>query len=290
MSPGMSSCSCVKRSHDESFMREDEEQPVTRARISAVIAGLHGVNAAEDDEVFAGDAVTEVWLSSWHCETHMSQKMVIEAKRKEMERFTRMKVYRVVTRESMKRDKEGKMISIKWIITNKGAEEHPIAKARLVAREFITGDKRGEMFAGTPGLMAMRAVISRAMTKCVNGARRVIMLADVKTAFLYGDARRSLYVELPPEDPLATSGQYVGKLERAMYGTRDAPMIWQDHLRKTLLDRKFKESVTHPGFFQHATRDIFLCVHVDDLLCTGLREDLMWMKTQLLQEYELETN
>ena len=40
------------------------------------------------------------------------------------------------------------------------------------------------------------------------------MLADVKTAFLYGD---SLYVELPPEDPLSTSSRYVGKLERAMY-------------------------------------------------------------------------
>ena len=77
----------------------------------------------------------------------MSQKMVIEAKRKEMERFKRIKVKRVVTSESMKRDEEGKMISIKWVITNKGTEVHPIAKARLVAREFNTGDKRGEMFA-----------------------------------------------------------------------------------------------------------------------------------------------
>ena len=76
------------------------------------------------------------WLSSWYRETHMSQKMVIEAKRKETERFKIMKVYRVVTRESMKRDEEGKMISIKWVITNKGTEEHPIAKARLVARDF----------------------------------------------------------------------------------------------------------------------------------------------------------
>ena len=59
------------------------------------------------------------------------------------------------------------------------------------------------------------------MTKRVNGTRRAIMLADVKTAFLHGDARRSLYVELPPEDPLAPSGRYVGKHERAMYGTRE---------------------------------------------------------------------
>ena len=43
------------------------------------------------------------------------------------------------------------MISTKWVITDKGAEEHPIAKAPLEAREFNTGDKRGELFAGTPG-------------------------------------------------------------------------------------------------------------------------------------------
>ena len=71
----------------------------------------------------------------------------------------------------------------------------------LVAREFNTGNKRGALFAGTPGLMAMRTAISRAITRCENGAKRSIMLADVKTAFLYGDARRSSYVELPPEDP-----------------------------------------------------------------------------------------
>ena len=205
----------------------------------------------------------------------MSQKMVIEAKRKEMERFKRMKVFRVVTRESIERDEEEKMISIKWVVgSDKKTEEHPIAKARLVAREFNTGDKRGALFAGTSGLMAMRTVISRAMRRCENGARRSIMVVDVKTAFLYGAARRSLYIVLPPEDPLAASGRYVGELERAMYGICDAPMIWQDHLRKTLTDMKFRESVTHPG------------VYVDDLLCTGLREDLMWLKKQLLREYE----
>ena len=66
-------------------------------------------------------------------------------------------------------------------------------------------------------------------------------------------------------------------------------MIWQDHLPKTQLDMKLKESVTHSGVFQHETRDILLCVHVDDLLCTGSRDDLMWLKKELMKEYELET-
>ena len=109
----------------------------------------------------SSDGITDEWLSSWYPETHMSKKMVLETKRKEMERFKRMKVYRVVTGESMEKDEEGKMISIKWVMINKGTEEHPVAMARLVAREFKTGDKHGELFAGTPGLMAMRTVISR---------------------------------------------------------------------------------------------------------------------------------
>ena len=59
------------------------------------------------------------------------------------------------------------------------------------------------------------------------------MLADVKTAFLYGDARRSLYVELPPEDPLSASG----KLE--LYGTRDAPISfdWDNDSCRPVPDR-----------------------------------------------------
>ena len=148
-------------------------------------------------------------------------------------------------------------ISIKWVITHSGTEEHPIAKARLVAREFNTGDKRGELFAGTPGLMAMRTVISRSMTKHEDSAKRSIMLGDVKTAFLFGDARRPLYVELPPEDPLSASGRYVGKLECAMYGTRDAPVIWQDHHHGTLLEMMFKESATRAGVFQHGNSGTF---------------------------------
>ena len=38
----------------------------------------------------------------------MSQKMVLEAKRKEMKRFKRMNVCGGVTRESMEKDEEGK--------------------------------------------------------------------------------------------------------------------------------------------------------------------------------------
>ena len=171
----------MKRAHGEIIVNDDEEQPGTRARISNLIAGFHGVDAAEDDEIGSGDGIPDEWLTL----KHMSQKVVTEAKCKEMERFKRMKVYRVVTRESMEKDEEGCDY-----------------KQRLET-------KRGELFAGTPSLMAMRTVISRAMRMARKDS---IMLADIKTAFLHGDARRPLYVELPPEDPLSASGRYVENL------------------------------------------------------------------------------
>ena len=61
----------------------------------------------------SSDEIPDDWLSSWYPETHMSQNMLIEAKREKME------VYRVVTKEFMERDEEGKMISITWVITKK---------------------------------------------------------------------------------------------------------------------------------------------------------------------------
>ena len=86
---GISSGSGVKRAHGESILNDDEEQPVTRAWISNLIAGLHGVDTAENDEMCSGDGIPDESLSSWYPETQMSQKMVIEAKRKERERDSR---------------------------------------------------------------------------------------------------------------------------------------------------------------------------------------------------------
>ena len=85
--PGVSMGSGMKRTHEKDPANDDEEQPGSRARISTLIAGLHGVDIAEDDEIY--NEVPDEWLDSWYPETHMSQKLVLEAKHKEMERSRR---------------------------------------------------------------------------------------------------------------------------------------------------------------------------------------------------------
>ncbi len=47
------------------------------------------------------------------------------------------------------------------------------------------------------------------------GARgRRVMLIDVKKAFLYGQINRTVFVELPAEDPMSKTGLCVGQLEK----------------------------------------------------------------------------
>ena len=58
-SPVVSSGSGANRAHGESIVSDDEEQPGTRARISNLIAGLHAVDAAEDDEICSGEGTND---------------------------------------------------------------------------------------------------------------------------------------------------------------------------------------------------------------------------------------
>ena len=59
------------------------------------------------------------------------------------------------------------------------------------------------------------------------------MAQDVSCAFLYAKVHREIHIELPAEDPLAVEGKYVGRLKKALYGTRDAPQLWQKELGST---------------------------------------------------------
>ena len=60
-----------------------------------------------------------------------------------------------------------------------------------------------------------------------------MMINDVSRAYFYAEAIRTMYIELPKEDPLYDPSM-LGKLRLCLYGTRDAALNWQqtlsDHL------------------------------------------------------------
>ena len=60
-----------------------------------------------------------------------------------------------------------------------------------------------------------------------------ILIADVKRAFFNAFVKRTVFIELPPEDQV-DGEDMVGELIRSLYGTRDAPVNWQEHLTEHL--------------------------------------------------------
>ena len=66
----------------------------------------------------------------------------------------------------------------------------------------------------------------------------------------------------------------VGRLNKAMYGLRDAPQVWQREVRRILSDLGFTESVTAPCVYFNSKTGVRLVTHVDDFLCVGPRREL----------------
>ena len=67
---------------------------------------------------------------------------------------------------------------------------------------------------------------------------------------------------------------FIGRLKKAMYGTRSAPRMWQKVVKQTMTDMGFSSCITTPCLYYHQARDIFVVAHVDDFLCSGKVADI----------------
>ena len=211
--------------------------------------------------------------------------LVKAAEEEEMARFAKMGVYKHVSRTEAEKDPTGKFVKVKWIRINKGTATEPKVRCRLVAQELGYGVKDDELFAGTPSMTAVKFILA----KMANNRRKgkEMMILDVKSAFLYGKMKRNVYIELPTQDRYSMYPDMVGHLEKAMYGTRDAPLIWQEEVRRVMGELGFEASMHQPAVYHHPGRDMDVVVHVDDFLCTGSDPDLKWLFEELKKSFEL---
>lgn len=87
-------------------------------------------------------------------------------------------------------DLGGKVISVRWIDISKGDEVLENYRSRLVARE-IKKDDRPDLFAATPPLEALKALISF----CASGNKgEKVRINDVSRACFSAPARRQVFV------------------------------------------------------------------------------------------------
>ena len=127
-----------------------------------------------------------------------------------------------------------KIIQTRWIDVNKGDTSNPIYRSRFVAKEFNDGKELG-LFAATPPLEALKMLIGEAAT-IEDEHEKVVMINDVSRAFFEAPARREVCIELPDEEfEIPQDGNdYVGYLEKSLYGTRDAAANFQQEIKMVM--------------------------------------------------------
>ncbi|CAI7799485.1 unnamed protein product [Closterium sp. NIES-53] len=136
-------------------------------------------------------------------------------------------------------------------------------KARWVVRGFdqTHGIDYTLTFAPVSRHTSVRLVLCEAASK--NFPLRQI---DVSNAFLYADVDAEIYVEYPHTYP--TNPPSVCKLKKSLYGIKQAPRLWQQHLNKKLTEVGFRQLPHDPGMYRLDDKGSYalLVAYVDDIL------------------------
>ena len=97
-----------------------------------------------------------------------------------------------------------KEADIRWVDVNKGDDQDPNYRSRLVAKE-IKKYSDWSLYAVTPPWEAIKLLFSLAVAegrgwKGTTEKGKKIEVNDVRRAYFYAKARRQVFVELPEED------------------------------------------------------------------------------------------
>ena len=211
----------------------------------------------------------------------LDAELVRKARAEEMEYVHRMKVYEKVPL-SMCIEETGKQpINVGWVDVNKGDDENPEIRCRIVGKEY-NDQKRVDLFAATPPLESNKVLFSYAVTEGIgfnkndeaNGMK--LMFLDISRAYYHSKARRRIFIKLPPED--AEDGM-CGLMLKSLQGTRDAAQNWEFEYCEFLVQNGFTRGKSTPCIFYNEARELRVAVHGDDFTVLGYHDDLEWLKS-----------
>ena len=182
-------------------------------------------------------------------------------------------------------------VGTRWVDINKGDDQNPNYRSRLVGREFKGKDVRDDLFAATPPLEAIRTLISLAASQrgISHDKLKKLCFIDVAKAYFHAPVKRSVYVRLPDEalETHERDGKTCGKLHYSLYGTRDAAQNWEEKYCQFLVGLGFVRGLSSPCIFHHKLRDMSLVVHGDDFTTLGVESSLKWLIAEFQKEFKI---
>ncbi|CAI7855292.1 unnamed protein product [Closterium sp. NIES-53] len=118
--------------------------------------------------------------------------------------------------------------------------------------------------------------------------RKKLRQIDVANAFLYAPVDAEIFYELPHGSNAGPN--QICQLEKSLYGIKQAPRLWQQHLHARLIRIGFLHLPHDQGMYRLAkgTDYILLIVYVDDLLYIGSTVAITtWFEGELQRDLTL---
>jgi len=182
-----------------------------------------------------------------------------------------------------------KAIGLKWVFKVKKDPDGNIIKhkARLVAKGYAQreGVDFEEVFAPVARIETVRLLIALAAQKGWQ-----VHHMDVKSAFLNGDLMEEVYVQQPPGFVVEGGSGKVLKLNKALYGLRQAPRAWNAKLDSELIKLGFERNPLEHAVYRRKHNDGFLLVgvYVDDLIITGpSKANIEAFKKEMMKSFSM---
>src|SRR3954468_17041130 len=149
-----------------------------------------------------------------------------------------------------------------------------VYKARLVAKGFrqVQGVDYDETFSPVAMFKSIRILLAIAVFHDYE-----IWQMDVKTAFLNGNIDEELYMMQPEGFVDPKDADKVCKLQRSIYGLKQASLSWNQRFDKVIKSFGFIQTYGEACIYKKVSGSsvAFLILYVDDILLIGNDVDLL---------------